>query len=306
MSAGAAAYQSLDLPWTVQASDERRFKNILWIVLAICIAISAVVPWLNIPQVTREEAEALPPRLATLIIEKKVEPPPPQEVKKEEEPTPEETKQEEKKPEEKIQAAREKASKSGLVALRNELADLRSNPALESLKKNTALLSSGLEMITNQRSIITSNVARGSGGVQGQAINRNIGVQSLASISTTQVESPIGVDDVKVANDDPKKPRRKTRSLEEIQLVLEQNKGALFSLYHRALRSDPSLQGKVVLELTVAPNGVILDCKVVSSDVRDDDFLRKLVARVKLFDFGTKDVEEMIVTYPIDFLPTSG
>ncbi|KAF0192268.1 MAG: TonB family C-terminal domain-containing protein [Gammaproteobacteria bacterium] len=300
----AESYHSLHLPWTLGADDERRFRNILWVVLLLCIAISAVVPWINVPEIAREEAEALPSRLAKLVIEKKEEPPPP-EIKKEEEKKPEE-----KKPEDKVEKAtekaREKAQKSGLVALRSELAELRKNPALDSLKKDTALLLSGQQMLTNQRSIITSNVARGSGGVQGAAINRNIGVQSLASISTTQVESPIGVDDVKVANDDPKKPRRKTRSLEEIQLVLEQNKGALFSLYHRALRSDPSLQGKVVLELTVAPNGVILDCKVISSDVRDDDFLRKLVARVKLFDFGTKDVEEMIVTYPIDFLPTSG
>lgn len=298
----AEHYHSLHLPWTLGADDERRFRNILWVVLLLCLAISAVVPWITVPELAREEAEALPPRLAKLVIEKKEEPPlpPPEEIKKEEEPKPEE-----KKPEDKKEVAREKAQKSGLVALRNELAELRKNPALESLKKDTALLLSGQQMITNQRSVITSNVARGSGGVQGAAINRNIGVQTLASVATTQVESPIGADDIKVANDDPKKPRKKVRGLEEIQLVLEQNKGALFSLYHRALRTDPSLQGKVVLELTVAPTGSILECKVVSSDLRDDDFLRKLVARVKLFDFGAKDVEEMIVTYPIDFLPTS-
>ena len=100
-------------------------------------------------------------------------------------------------------------------------------------------------------------------------------------------------------------PRKKARTVEDIQLAFDQNKGAVFSLYHRALRNDPSLQGKVVLEITVGPAGDVVDCKVVSSDVKDDDFLRKLVARVKLFDFGRKDVETMIVTYPIDFLPSS-
>lgn len=299
MSAGAVPYQSLALPWTIAEADEKRFQRILWIVLAISVVLSIAVPIIDVPEIAREEAEALPPRLAKLVVEKKEEPPPP-EVKKEEEPKPDE-----KKPESKTEAAREKAQQSGLVALRKELAELRSNPALESLKKDTALLLGGQEMITNQRSVITSNVSRGSGGVQGTAINRNIGVQTLASISTTKVESPIGADDVRVADDDPKKPRKKTRTLEELQLVFDQNKGAVFSLYSRALRNDPSLQGKVVLQLTVGSAGDVVDCTVVSSDLKDEDFLRKLVARVKLFEFGRKDVEAMTVTYPIDFLPSS-
>ena len=31
---------------------------------------------------------------------------------------------------------------------------------------------------------------------------------------------------------------------------------------------------------------------------------RKLVSRVKLLKFGSRDVEELVVTYPIDFLPS--
>ena len=297
----SAAYHSLELPWTISAADERRFRNILWVVLALSIAAGAIVPWIDVPELAREEAEALPPRLAKLIIEKKQEPPPPvEEIKKEEEPKPEEKKPEEKKKD----AAREKAEKSGLMAMRKELDALRKNPALESLKKDTALLLGGQQAITNQRSVITSNVSRGSGGVKGAGINRNIGIQSLASVETTQLESPIGADAIAAA-DDNTAARRKARTIEEIQLVFDRNKGAVFSLYHRALRTDPSLQGQVVLEITVTPTGEVADCKVVSSDLAADDFLRKLVARVKLFDFGAKDVDTMIVTYPIDFLPSS-
>ena len=297
----STAYHSLELPWTVSAADERRFRNILWVVLALSIAAGAIVPWIHVPELAREEAEALPPRLAKLIIEKKQEPPPPpvEEVKKEEEPKPEEKKPEEKKKD----AARKKAEKSGLMAMRKELDALRKNPALESLKKNTALLLGGQQAITNQRSVITSNVSRGSGGVKGAGINRNIGIQSLASVATTQLESPIGEDVVAAA--DSTSARKKARTIEEIQLVFDRNKGAVFSLYHRALRTDPSLQGQVVLEITVTPTGEVADCRVVSSDLAADEFLRKLVARVKLFDFGARDVDTMIVTYPIDFLPSS-
>jgi TonB family protein len=94
------------------------------------------------------------------------------------------------------------------------------------------------------------------------------------------------------------------RSLEEIKLVFDRNKGAIYTIYNRMLRNDPALQGKVVLKLTIAPSGQVLDCKIVSSELRSPELERKLVARIKQFDFGAKKVDTMVVTYPIDFLPS--
>ena len=82
------------------------------------------------------------------------------------------------------------------------------------------------------------------------------------------------------------------------------NKAAIYALYNRALRQDPSLQGKVILKLTILPSGRVTACEVVSSELRAPDLERKLAARVRLFDFGAKDVGVMVVTYPIDFLPS--
>ena len=31
---------------------------------------------------------------------------------------------------------------------------------------------------------------------------------------------------------------------------------------------------------------------------------QKLLARIRTFDFGAKDVNEMVVSYPLDFLPS--
>ena len=50
-----------------------------------------------------------------------------------------------------------------------------------------------------------------------------------------------------------------SRSIEEIKLVFERNKGAIYAIYNRALREEPSLQGKVVLELKIAPSGEVVD-----------------------------------------------
>ena len=92
--------------------------------------------------------------------------------------------------------------------------------------------------------------------------------------------------------------------MEELRLVFDKNKRAIYMLYNRALRKDPSLQGKVVLELTIAPSGRVTHCRVVSSEINSSELVRKLVARVKLFNFGAKNVGVMRVNYPIDFFPS--
>jgi TonB family protein len=95
-----------------------------------------------------------------------------------------------------------------------------------------------------------------------------------------------------------------SRSVEEIKLVFDRNKGSIYLLYNRALRVNPSLQGKVVLKLTIDPSGRVRDCQIVSSELKSPDLERKLVARVKQFNFGAKQTDVMVVTYPIDFLPS--
>jgi TonB family protein len=95
-----------------------------------------------------------------------------------------------------------------------------------------------------------------------------------------------------------------SRSIEEIKLVFERNKGAIYAIYNRALRDDPSLQGKVVVKLTIAPSGQVVDCRVESSELKASELEAKLLARIRGFDFGAKDVDQMVVTWPVDFLPS--
>ena len=75
------------------------------------------------------------------------------------------------------------------------------------------------------------------------------------------------------------------RSREEIELVFDRNKGAIYALYSRALREKPELQGKLVLEFTISPSGEVTMCRVVSSELNDPELESKIVARVRLFRF---------------------
>ncbi len=86
--------------------------------------------------------------------------------------------------------------------------------------------------------------------------------------------------------------------------MFERNKGAIYAIYNRALREEPALQGKVVLELKISPAGQVVGLRIVSSELKSSELEGKLLARIKQFDFGAKDVDAITVTWPVDFLPS--
>jgi len=92
--------------------------------------------------------------------------------------------------------------------------------------------------------------------------------------------------------------------MSNIRQVFEAQKTALYALYHRALRQNPALEGKLLLELVIEPDGRVSHCKVVSSELANPALEQRLANRVLLFDFGASDVEWRTVRFPIDFLPS--
>ena len=163
----------------------------------------------------------------------------------------------------------------------------------------------GQQTTTAQRSIITSGAAKGSGGINTAALSRDTGGQGLGGRTTTQVSSRAATaKSAQTVANSKGKNHKGNRTREEIQTVFDQNKGAVYALYNRALRKDPTLRGKVVLELTISPDGSVTKCRVISSELNDKSLERKLVSRIKLFKFAAKDVDTAVVSYPIDFLPS--
>jgi protein TonB len=330
-------YVSAALPWTVSAEDEERFRRILKRILTFFILFSLIMPFLPVPKVDRETAEELPPRIAKLMLEQHMPPPAPpvklpepeavnakpesakvapKEVKKEV--ITEKTRQ----PVEKtIETARKKASHSGLLAFKDELADLRDNPVTSNIQKNFKSgpgigpgkgpgvgSTSGPAMGAGARAIMTA-ATTSSGGINTSKLSYGTGGGGLAGRSTTKVNSPLGGGGGGGGDGVGGRLTRggggqAARSIEEIKLIFDKNKAAIYALYNRALREDPTLQGKVILKLTIAPSGQVMACEVVSSELRATDLERKLISRVRLFDFGAKNVGVMVVTYPIDFLPS--
>jgi TonB family protein len=338
MSAAVAYYRPGLLPWTVSEEEEARFRRILKRVLLACLLFSLIMPWLPVPKVDRSKDEELPPRLAKLLLERQTPPPAPVVRKPEPEtpaakPQPEVTKPEPKKPPvtearkpepakapgERIEAARRKASGVGLLAMKDDLADLRGAPVATQLQKDIKPgpgvgsgsgpgVGAGRSAGLPARSLITSNATRGSGGINTSSLSRDTGGGGLAGRSTTAVQGVMGGEGGGGAGGGGTLRRggsgKASRSIEDIKLVFDRNKGSIYAIYNRALREDPTLQGKVVVKLTIAPSGQVSDCQLVSSELRAPDLERKLLVRIKQFDFGARAVDTMVVTYPIDFLPS--
>ena len=156
-----------------------------------------------------------------------------------------------------------------------------------------------------ERSLITSRVGSASGGINTAALSRNTGGSGIGGRETTQVENPVeGFAEAGGAAQRAGASDKASRSREEIERVFDANKGRIFTLYNRALRENPALQGKVVLRLTIAPDGRVTFCEIVSSELNDPELERGLVQRVLQFQFeGRDDVESITTTKPIDFFP---
>ena len=299
------------LPWDSGRSDTKSLKKwLLGCVLTVFI-LGIAMPWLPVPEVEREELEALPPNLARIMMEKPepvvVPPPPKLEVIEEEpdKPKPEEPKPEEvpPEPEPQVADAKEKAAISGLLAFKDAFADMRDAVDVSKLQDTGAIQRGAGEAASIDRSLLTSKYGTRSAGVNVAALSRETGGVALSGRETTKVEVPVASKGTGGARR-PRGRDARQRSIEEIRRVFDANKGAIFAIYNRALRVDPTLQGQVVLELVIDPNGVVRDVRVVASELADEAVVAKIVNRIRLFNFGKRDVGTTTLRYPVHFLPT--
>jgi periplasmic protein TonB len=297
----APYYRLYELPWSPTEEVEQRFRRVVWVMLIFFVVFAILIPLLPIHDQPKTKTPDIPERIVQLLIEKKPPPPPaPPKIEPKEEPKPVE-----KKPEPKPQPdAHERAAKS-MMKLQDQLADLRDNSVLEKAAMTKNLTGKVNETTSSERALITSKVGAASGGINTASLSRGYGggQGSLTGHDTTQVTSAILSAKGGNAVQRGQGASKAARSREEIELVFDRNKGAIYALYSRALRDQPDLKGKVVVELTISPAGDITNCKIVSSELNDPDLERKLVARIKLFHFEARDVETITTTKPIDFFP---
>jgi hypothetical protein len=312
------------MPWARGAEEDQRLRRSLATSLAASFAIALLASVIAIPLVERSEEIKLPERIAKLVRQERALPPPPpvQEpiIPDEELPEPKPELAEEQPPEtlpESIEEpvlanveqpdTREQVKSKGILAFRDSFAsraDLR--PSVE-LGSQARVRSAGEDSVGRpERMMVATSAPGSSGGINLSDISRDVGGGggSMDGVALTRVASSIG------GGDGPNRPlsggASAGRTDEEIQIVFDRYKAALYRLYNRELRKDPTLRGQLVLRLTIEPDGTVSLCQLHNSDMEAPVLANQVVDRVLTFDFGAKqDIVAMTIIYPIDFLPAA-
>lgn len=301
----APYYRSYRL-WDLDSEQERRFRR-LWLSLLVAGAVlAAIVSLVPVPERPPLAQQTIPPRLARVVIERESPPPPPpppvveQELPRPEQPKPEVAPQSEQRREQ----ARRRAE-AQLASVRDELASIRQAIA-DPLPRESGNLTGAVGAESRaERSLITSRAGTGSAGVVSTGASRGFGsgAGNLSEHATAAVESTVASTAAAGATVSRGGSGKPARSAEEIEQEFDRNRGAIYALYVRALREQADLQGKMVLEFTIAPEGNVTACRVVSSELNHPELENRICTRVRGFRFPARDVAAVTTTKPIDFFP---
>lgn len=332
--------RAVPMPWVGGREDDRRLRSGLLRALAIAAFFGAVFPLIDIPVPEGPEIIEVPERLVELIRERRPLPPPQQAPEQRREERPSEPEQTETPPEaEQERLANQptptepvpdepagdaipdadpgrRARESGILAFRESFALDANRPAAR-LGADARITSGGDAAVGRPERAMVATLAPGSsGGINIGAISRGLGSgngdgtggggSGLAGVTTTRVDGVIGGGGGGGAG----RPLAGQsgvagRTDEEIQIVFDRYKAALYRLYNRELRRDPSLRGQMVLKLTIEPSGVVSFLELHSTDMNAPELVAQVLERVRTFDFGAKDVAAITIVYPIDFLPAA-
>ncbi len=308
-TASSAAY----LPLGSDPQEDVRFYTISAIVSALFLGVGITLSLVNIPEPDREEAGKVPDRYVQFLMKEQRKPPPvtkPEETKPEET-KPEETKPEEpkEKPEEKPQeSARDAAKRSGLLALSSQLDELKDTAAIDELINESGTQGDGAGedgLTGGSSSILTAQAGTGSGGIVAGGGGETLSGPRLGKREHTQVKAETKTGQSSTSGQGKRSGSLDSRTVEAIQVVFDQNRGRILSVYNRALRKNPGLQGKIVLELTIEASGSVSKVKILSNELDDPTFVKELIKRVKLFKFEPYGKGRRTITKPLEFLPAS-
>ena len=304
------------LSWAYDGEDDKRYRKSSAIALLVTLVLSAVISQITLPPIIVNGQE-MPERVVRLLMEEKKPTPPPAI----ETPKPKTQPKVEKKPQpvqlakvepkaEPLAPQEPDAKTQGILAFREKLAASKEDQVVGRLGAQASIDNSDYGGRA-QRSMLTTNAPGSSGGINLASISRGMGGgpgkgAGMAGVQVTRASSAIAAVGVP-GGDRPVSGDNAVagRTDEEIQIVFDRYKSALYRLYNKELRRDPTLKGQVILKLTIEPDGSVSLCELKASDMNAPELTAQVVERVRGFDFGAKAVPAITILYPIDFLPAA-
>jgi hypothetical protein len=311
----------LVMPWARGGEDDRRFRKSLRIALLVGLLLALVVPQIPLPlPELEEEPIPVPERLTRLIVKERPLPPPPptrDEAKPEpqlaEETAPRETAKPKQGPGKGPGEGPGAGPGKGILAFREKFSGFKQNQDLARLGSQARISGPGAAPSgVVERSMVTTLAAGSSGGINLAELSRGVGGGggggggAIGGVQIARATSTIGGGGggrATGAGTGSGPPAGRTD--EEIQIVFDRHKAGLYRLYNRELRRDPTLKGQMILRIRIEPDGSVSLCELQATDMKAPQLSTEVLARVRSFDFGAKEVPAVTIVYPIDFLPAT-
>lgn len=299
----------LQLPWSASEGEDRAFVRILFAGLLVALLLALIMSGVDVPQAPIKLAEVEKKLLTEILIELPEPKPEPERVVEEEpepvptavvaeavpEPVPEPVPVKAPEPEpQSQQQARNKALQSGLLAMRDELSSLRER-VQDPAPAARQLAEADRQAYRTERKLVGGGDNSRSGGIESASQGAVSGDLNLGSKTVAGVGSTLAEEEARLT--------AQGRSEESIRAVQERIKGALFSIYNRALRKDPLLQGEVVFRLIIEPDGAVSSVTIMRAGLEDPSLQRKLSARLRAINFGPAQVGRTATDWVFDFQP---
>jgi hypothetical protein len=311
------------MPWQRGQEEDQRYRKSLGSSLATSILLGVLIASVAIPIPEKTKEIELPERMAKLV-QQQLPPPKPvaEPVAEEQIPEPEPEVPEEVPPEivpeavepPKVAATpepdiKEQVKSKGILAFRESFASASSLRPTTQLGSQARVRSAGEDAVGRPtRSMVTTNAPGSSGGINLANISRDVGGggPGMGGVAVSRVASSIGSGGDGYSDRPMAGGAMAGRTDEEIQIVFDRYKAALYRLYNRELRKDPTLRGQITIKLTIEPDGSVSFCALQSTDMNAPLLTDQVVQRVSTFDFGAKeDIAAVTIIYPIDFLPAA-
>jgi outer membrane biosynthesis protein TonB len=315
------------MPWQRRGEEDRRYRKSLGLSLATALILGILIGSIAIPIPDKSKKIELPERMARLVHEALPPPPPaPAPVIDEEIPEPEpeaepelaeetppelvpESSEEPRVAEVQEPDIKEQVKSKGILAFRDSFASRSSLRPSTQLGSQARLNSAGENAVgRTERAMVTTNAPGSSGGINLASISRDVGGggPGMGGVAVSRVSSSIGNGGDGFGDRPLSGGALAGRTDEEIQIVFDRYKAALYRLYNRELRKNPTLRGQVIIKLTIEPDGSVSFCALQSSDMNAPVLAEQVIERVTTFDFGAKeDISAVTIIYPIDFLPAA-
>ncbi len=315
----------LIMPWQRGQEEDRRYRKSLGSSFAVSLILVLLVSSIAIPIPDKDKLIELPERMARLVYEQMPPPrPAPEPVVDEDIPEPEqepdpvddlpdeivpESAEEPRMAEAKEPDIKEQVKSKGILAFRESFANRSSLRPTTQLGSQARVSNAGEDAVGRPtRAMVTTNAPGSSGGINLASISRDVGGggSGMGGVAVSRVASSIGSGGDGFGDRPLAGGAMAGRTDEEIQIVFDRYKAALYRLYNRELRRDPTLRGQIIIKLTIEPDGSVSYCTLQSSDMGAPMLAEQVIERVVTFDFGAKeDIAAVTIIYPIDFLPAA-